>query len=311
MIKTHLLFYFLLILITFQVNSQTNKFKVMTWNILHGANDIVNGKENAIKIIKEIDPDVLLMIETYGSGKSIASSLGYNFHLIATKGTPLDDKNTNLSIYSKYPFGERIDTKYPFYLGGIEIFIDNQKIRFFCNWFHYLPWNNQPEKMGKSTEELLLWEKTGYKYDMIQNVLPYLKKYVAQTDSIPMIFAGDMNSLSHKDWDNRTKNIHNGLVVPWYSTKVLDELGLIDSYREINPNPISHPGITWDNKKRENDSHRIDYIFYKGNSLEPTNSESYMSFFNEPLLINDKEIIYPSDHGFVVTSFDLNKMHLK
>ena len=29
------------------------------------------------------------------------------------------------------------------------------------------------------------------------------------------------------------------------------------------------------------------------------------------LLINDKEIIYPSDHGFVVTSFDLNKMHLK
>ena len=109
--------------------------------------------------------------------------------------------------------------------------------RFFCNWFHYLPWNNQPEKMGKSTEELLLWEKTGYKYDMIQNVLPYIKKYVAQTDSIPMIFAGDMNSLSHKDWDNRTKTIHNGLVVPWYSTKVLDELGLIDSYREINPNP--------------------------------------------------------------------------
>jgi len=61
-------------------------------------------------------------------------------------------------------------------------------------------------------------------------------------------------------------------------------------------------GITWDNKKR-NDSHRIDYIFYKGKSIKSTNSKSYMNFFNEPLSINGKEIIYPSDHGFVVTSF--------
>ncbi len=110
-------------------------FKVMAWNILHGANDIPNGVENAIDIIKEINPDVILMVETYGSGKRIADALGYNFHLIAKEGTALNDKHINLSIFSKFPFGERIDTKHPFYLGGREIIINHKKIRFFLIGF--------------------------------------------------------------------------------------------------------------------------------------------------------------------------------
>lgn len=73
-------------------------FKVMAWNILHGGNDIPKGPEEVIHIIQEIDPDVILMVETYGSGKRIADSLGYNFHLIAEEGTALDDKT------STYPY---------------------------------------------------------------------------------------------------------------------------------------------------------------------------------------------------------------
>lgn len=287
-----------------ETNAQNSTFKVMSWNILHGANDIENGQQNAIKIIREINPDVLLMVETYGSGKLIAETLGYNFHLIAAEGTPLDDKSVNLSIYSKYPFVNRIDTEHPFYLGGIEIIIANKKIRFFSNWFHYLPWSDEPEKMGKSAEELLTWERTGSRYEMIQKVLPYLKKYTQETDSIPMIFGGDINSPSHKDWGNQTKELHNGLVVPWYATKVLEDLGLIDSYREVNPSPISFPGITW-NTKGKNDSHRIDYIFHKGKSLRPIKSDSYNAFLDEPISINNKEIRYPSDHGIVVTTYEV------
>ncbi|WP_198841570.1 endonuclease/exonuclease/phosphatase family protein [Aureibaculum flavum] len=281
-------------------------FKVMAWNILHGVNDIENGPENAIKIIKEINPDVILMVETYGSGKMIADAAGYNFHLIAQEGTPLDDKSVNLSIFSKFPFGERIDTKFPFYLGGRAVIIKGQKINFFSNWFHYLPWSDEPEKMGKTVEELLKWERTEIKYKMIQEVLPTIKKYALQTDSIPMVFGGDMNSLSHLDWGEDAKKIHNNLVVPWYSTKVLEELELIDSYREVNANSITHPGITWDSKGIK-DEHRIDYIFYKSPKLKAIKSTSYMAFLNEPFSINEKQINYPSDHGFVVTTFELKE----
>lgn len=287
-----------------EAQKQTETFKVMAWNILHGANDIKDGKEHAIQIIKEINPDVILMVETYGSGKEIADSLGYNFHLVAPEGTALDDKNVNLSIISRYPFGERIDTKFPFYLGGREIIIQGQKIRFFSNWFHYLPWENQPEKLGKSVEELLVWERSGSKYEMIEKVLPYIRKYASEADSVPMIIGGDFNAPSHLDWGVETKEIHNGLVVPWYSTKVLENIGLVDTYRTLNPSPISHPGITW-HTKGENDSHRIDYIFYKGPKLKALKSETYQVFFNEIIKLNDKEILYPSDHGFVVTTFKM------
>ena len=284
--------------------AQKETFKVMAWNILHGGNDIENGQQNVVKIIREINPDIILMVETYGSGPYISNELGYNFHLIASEDTALNDKSVNLSVFSKFPFGDRIDTDFPFFLGGTEIIVHGTKMHFFSNWFHYLPWNNEPEKMGKTTEELLEWEKTEHRYKMIQKVLPYFKKYGSQSDSIPVIVGGDMNSPSHLDWNKKTRKIHNDLVVPWYATKIFEDLGFSDSFREKNPNPLKKPGITWDNKTR-NDSHRIDYIFYKGGGIKAIESESFMAFFNEPLKINDKEILYPSDHGIVVTKFKL------
>jgi exonuclease III len=284
--------------------AQKTEFKVMAWNILRSGNQIENGVDNVADIIKEINPDIVLMVETYGSGPYIAKKNEYNFHLVAKEGTALDDKSVNLSIYSKFPFGERIDTDYPFFLGGIEIFINNKKVRFFSNWFHYQPWNNKPEDMGKTVQELLDWERTEHRYNMIQKVLPYFEKYAKESDSIPIIVGGDMNSPSHLDWSEKTKNIHNGLVVPWYSTKVFEDLGFTDSFREKNPNPIKYPGITWDHKERD-DSHRIDYIFYKGKKLKSTQSKTYMQFFNEQIEINNKRFAYPSDHGIVVTTFKL------
>ena len=299
-IKTLIFF----IIFSQQVFAQKTEFKVMAWNILRSGNQIENGVDNVADMIKEINPDIVLMVETYGSGPYIAKKNGYNFHLVAKEGTALDDKSVNLSIYSKFPFGERIDTDYPFFLGGIEIFINNKKVRFFSNWFHYQPWNNKPEDMGKTVQELLEWERTEHRYNMIQKVLPYFEKYAKESDSIPIIVGGDMNSPSHLDWSEKTKNIHNGLVVPWYSTKVFEDLGFTDSFREKNPNPIKYPGITWDHKERD-DSHRIDYIFYKGKKLKSTQSKTYMQFFNEQIEINNKRFAYPSDHGIVVTTFKL------
>ena len=285
--------------------SEKRMLKVMAWNILHGGNDLEEGPQRVIDIIGAIDPDVVMMVETYGSGKMIAEALGYNFHLIAPEGTLPDDKSINLSIYSKYPFGQRIDTDYPFFLGGREIMVEGRRINVLSNWFHYEPWDDAPEHLGKSVNELLQWEKTGKKYEMVQKVLPILKEYTKVADTIPLIIGGDFNTLSHLDWGEETKSIHNGLVVPWNTTKILEDLGLKDSYREINPNPNWHPGITWDSKDAT-DSHRIDYIFYKG-GIKPITSDSYMAFFGETIRLNDQIIAYPSDHGFVVTQFVLEE----
>lgn len=284
---------------------ESTHFTVMAWNILHGAHDIENGPQHAIEIIRELNPDVILMVETYGSGQAIADSLGYHFHLIAPAGTPLDDPSVNLSIISRYPFGERIDTDFPFYLGGREILIGGQKVRFFSNWFHYDPWDDAPEQLGKSAAELLEWEKTGRKYAMLQKVLPYFQKYALVADSIPMIVGGDMNAPSHLDWGPETQSLHNGLIVPWLTTSSLEKIGLIDTYRLLHPDPVAHPGITWDEKNRA-DEHRIDYIFCKGERLRPVSSQSFKAYLGESIQLGERQIPYPSDHGIVLTTFELH-----
>ncbi len=287
-------------------NAQPDTITVMAWNILHGANDIPDGRYRAIEIIKALDPDIILMVETYGSGKEMADSLSMHFHLIEKEGTPLDDEKVNLSIFSRFPFGERLDTDFPFYLGGREISIRGKRLRLFSNWFHYLPWHDEPETMGLSAEELLAWEKTGKKWEMVQKVRPYFEQFAGEADSVPLIVGGDMNTLSHLDWTERTQAQHNGLIVPWQTTKVLEELGLVDSYRQLHPDPQTHPGITWDTKGIR-DEHRIDFIFYKGPALTAIASDTYNAHLGEEIVLNGKRIPYPSDHGIVVTTFVLKE----
>jgi hypothetical protein len=249
-----------------------------------------------------LDPDIILMVETYGSGKEMADSLGMNFHLVAREGTPLDHQSVNLSIFSRFPFGKRLDTEFPFYLGGREVDINGKTLRLFSNWFHYTPWHDEPETMGMSVEELLAWERSGTKWEMLQKVRPYLEQYAREADAIPLIVGGDMNTPSHLDWTEKTSKQHNGLVVPWQTTGALEQMGLIDTYRQLHPDPLEQPGITWDVKGKK-DEHRIDYIFYKGNALRAIASESYKAHLGEMIVLEGREIPYPSDHGIVVTTF--------
>lgn len=295
-----------------QINEQETTgitFSVMAWNIWHGANDeflIEDGRPNAIRIIKAFNPDIILMVETYGSGKMIADSLGYNFHLIAPEETPLDDKSTNLSIFSKFPFGERIDFYNPFNIGGIEIFLnDSTKINAFTIWMNYRPWIDDPMDLDMSTTELIDWEKSGTRLKETQTILEGLNPYIESTDETPIILGGDFNIWSHLDWEENTKHIHEGRIVNWFTTSSFAEAGFIDSYRFVNPNPVSHPGITWDQPEKK-DEHRIDYIFYQGENMKATKSIIRKEAVNQFLKIKNDSVLFPSDHGFVYTAFEIN-----
>ena len=70
-----LIFLISLLSFHFEVFSQKTEFKVMAWNILRSGNQIENGVDIVSDIIKEINPDVVLMVETYGSGPYIAKKM--------------------------------------------------------------------------------------------------------------------------------------------------------------------------------------------------------------------------------------------
>ncbi|MFA6768659.1 MAG: endonuclease/exonuclease/phosphatase family protein, partial [Parabacteroides sp.] len=62
-----------------------------------------------------------------------------------------------------------------------------------------------------------------------------------------IILGGDFNEASHLDWIEETKDMfdHNGVVMKWRNTLELDKAGFKDAYREIFPNPVTHPGFTF------------------------------------------------------------------
>lgn len=145
-----------------------------------------------------------------------------------------------------------------------------------------------------------------------------------------VFFGGDLNEPSHLDWvaENKDMYDHNGVVINWDNTLAIEKAGYLDAYREMYPNPISHPGFTYpaDNplvaieklawSPDADDRDRIDFIFYKPNAklklkevsiLGPNGSVARNK--RVPELLEDPFItplaVWPTDHKAVLAVFNL------
>lgn len=281
---------------------KAKELKVLSWNIWHGGHSKEYpevGCKGTLDILKASEADVIFMIETYGASDQVADHLGYYHRLLSS----------NLSIYSRYPITKTLtfaDSVSTFNFGGVEIDVDGKKMRLFDLWIHYLP-DTRDVPYGKGEEAILAWDDAGSRDDEMRSILSVIAPYMAEADSIPVIVAGDFNSHSHLDWTEATKDMygHGGEVVGWSVSKMMAAAGFKDSFREINPDPVTNLGVTWMHPVSDNTSHRIDYIYYMGKALSAKASEIYNKDLGETLLINGKECFYASDHGLVLTTFDI------
>lgn len=286
------------------------QLKVLVWNIWHGGNDESlpkDGRPSVIEVIKTSEADVVLMIETYGSAPMISESTGLDYHLISS----------NLSVYSRFPITKKLaftDSISTFNLGGVEILaFDSIPMAIFDTWLHYLP-DTRLAPTHLPEDSILAWENAGSRDDEARKVVHSIQPYLNNADKVPVIIGGDMNSHSHLDWTEATKDTfnHGGAVVNWTISRTYANAELIDSYRQIHPNPLTNPGTTWisgiddDGKFGYNKQDRIDYIYYKGSRIKAVNSESHTVPPGEILVFKDKKMMYPSDHGFVLTTFEID-----
>jgi len=288
---------------------QELEFKVMAWNIWHGGHDESlpsDGRLSVVNIIKESGADVVLMIETYGSAPFIADSIGFSYHLISE----------NLCIFSRFPiietfdYGESIPT---FNFGGAKVLVHgSEEVIFYDTWLHYLP-DTRIAPLSAPHDSILAWENAGTRDDEIDAILKSIGAHLAGSDSVPVIMGGDFNSHSHLDWVESTKHLYNhgGAVVGWTISKEMAEAGFTDTYRYVFGEPERHPGTTWmsgRNLAGEKGYHRqdrIDYIYSKGSRLQIVDSRTFQVPDGDTLLYEGKEYMYPSDHGFVITTFRL------
>lgn len=285
------------------LQEQNNQLKVLSWNIWHGGHSKEypgDGCEGTIGILKESQADVITMIETYGSSDKVADSLGYYHRLLSS----------NLSIYSRYPIVETYtfpDSIRTFNFGGVMIDVNGQKVRIFDTWLHYLP-ATTIAPTDSSEKAILAWETAGTRDDEIRKILSVLRPYLAQADSIPIVMSGDFNSHSHLDWTEETKDLydHNGAVVRWPISLAMEQAGFKDSFREMNPDAAKNLGRTWRYGEETTDRHdRIDYIYYTGDKLKLLSSESHNGLLGETYTFQGKDFFYGSDHGFVISTFEI------
>ncbi|EAR00979.1 endonuclease/exonuclease/phosphatase family protein [Maribacter sp. HTCC2170] len=266
--------------------------RTMVWNIWHGGRRYGKhvGVERVVQTIKQAQPDVVALIETYGSGEIIADALGYHFYLISS----------NLSIMSRFPINKTIKAFRPFNFGGAEINLGGgRRLTFLNTWLHYLPDYSKNVIEGAISAEDLINAEKETRQSEVESILKEIKPLHSKSGSNPVIMLGDFNSGSHLDWIESTKGIHNGYTIDWPVSLAMINAGFKDSFRELNINPLLDPGLTWTPRAATSSNEyglrdRIDYIYYKG-GLIPIESK----------VIDYHPLMFPSDHAAVITVFDV------
>lgn len=283
--------------------------KVLEWNIWHGGKGerlpVKDARPEIIRILKHSGADVILMIETYGAAPMIADSLGFHYVLLSS----------NLCIFSRYPILDTLvfpDSISTFNFGGVKVDVAGRPVIFFDTWLHYLP-DARRVPVDSSETAIINWECRGSRDDEIRTILHLIRPYLQQADSIPVVLGGDLNSHSHLDWVETTKNKyhHGGAVVRWPVSWALTQAGLRDAYREIHPDPAADPGTTWLSSGKVNGSilydrqDRIDYIYYRGKKLQAVAAEVFVAPDGSTFTFHGRSFMFPSDHGFVLVTFRL------
>ena len=267
--------------------------KVFSWNVWHGGHRYGQavGLERLIETIKSTNPDIVGLIETYGSGAVIADSLGYYFYLISA----------NLSIMSRYPIEETIREFRPSNFGGVVLKLSPDKKMIYLNtWLDYLPDVDASIRQEKKNAQTLIKEEGPTRHAEIKEILKKIDPYLKNAERLPVIMAGDFNMGSHLDWTEETKALHYGLVVEWPESLEMLKAGFTDSYRKLHVNPLSNPGLTWGVRAAPTTDlyglrDRIDFIYYKGKGLNPIESR----------VIDYHPVMFPSDHAALMTVFEL------
>ena len=273
-----------------RTNAETVEFKVMAWNIWRGGREDgrLAGPRRVIDVIRSSGADIVAMQETYGSGELISKALGFHFH----------PRGTNVSIHSRFPIIEDISVFQEFKCVGALLQLPNgSKVAVYSIW---LPYDGEiwaPGTRDVSDVPAMLKACASSATDLAKMKSEIDKRLSGEKyKGIPVIIAGDFNSMSHLDYTEAAKD-HYKAVVDWPTSHVLLQQGYRDSYRDHNPVIDRKKDRTWTPRFPEQEEDRIDFIYHKGPGLTSTGSKH----------IDSHPILFPSDHSAVVSSFALTR----
>ena len=323
------------------VDGEYQSLKVLQLNVWGEGGPVPNGFQGIIDIIDQTDPDVVLLQEIRGQ-----IAINVFIDSLQKKGKTYHGKSITIStaLMSKYPLAdvqsstELGEDSYAFTKGTIKI--KGQQIVFYS--LHW-DWLNVGYYLGRGycgtswkkldapiidADSVLNYNRLSRRKQEMEALIANMKTEKKKGNLV--IIGGDLNEPSHLDWQEDTKDIrdHNGMIINWDCSMLLQKEGYKDTYREIYPNPVSHPGFTCnagnkDAKTKDlqwalgiDDRERIDFIYYFPNkklqlkevAIVGPKEDFYdgkIQFEQTEDTIIEPKGIWPSDHKGNLVEFKL------
>ncbi len=265
--------------------AEPEQLRVMTWNIWHGGREDgpLAGPAKVAQVIRESGADLVAMQETYGSGELISDALGFHFQ----------PRGTNVSIHSRFPILEDLSVHDEFQcVGALVELPDQRRVAFYSIWLPYSAeiWvegtrdNSDPASVEAACAASA--KSLGKLWGAVRARLA-----APEYEGVPVVIAGDFNSMSHIDYGHVGVDQH-GVVVDFPTSHILMDGGLIDSYRAVHPDIDRQRDATWTPRFPRQEQDRIDYI-YASPTLKPIDSH----------IVRDLKDGFPSDHAALVTTY--------
>lgn len=235
---------------------------VLTYNMWFGGSKVNNYHAKQVAFLASSNFDIVVLQESWGGQ---AHRLGHALGWYSWQGV------NSASIISRYPIVERYPQKN--HGGAVRIALDGEDLEINVWGVHlaytpYGPYDFCYENM--TVDEVMARERNSGREGQIKETVGLMKKHLDNSDRVPVILAGDFNAPSHLDWTKENSDEHCGAGdVPWPTSKVPVDAGLLDSFRTVHPDPARKPGYTWspiylDNEGRPEPLDRIDIIYHKG-----------------------------------------------
>lgn len=285
----------MLTIIAATVLTAPQTFKVMSYNIWVGGTRH-QPLSQTVKAIQTSKADIVGIQEPGPNLAAIAKALGWNH-------------SAESSVITRFSIEKSWDVPNVSWGAAIVKLPDGRKVYVYnchLNAYPYGPYEIR-DKKANTVAEAIAVERNAGRLPQVQKFLAHIQSNVPAGASV--VFTGDFNAPSHLDWVEATKNRTFNLVVPWPVSSEVHREGFQDSYRTIHKNPVTKPGYTWSpgypvpNIDADDVMDRIDFVYFRGPGLRPTDSQ----IVAEPGPLTDIPVDpWPSDHRAVLTTFRLN-----
>jgi endonuclease/exonuclease/phosphatase family metal-dependent hydrolase len=317
--------------------------KVMQFNIWQEGTSVKNGLTYIRDIIHSVHPDLVCFSEVKNySGDwttkmvNELATLGLTYYRGYVAGA-------DVSLISKYPITSSgpviggATVPYVVNMNGASIVVCPSHLDYTC-YATYLPrgyacggsgeyagWNALSPFIPETNVSVISAQNLASNRDeQMGAFIDYM-----QNETRPVLLIGDFNEPSCLDWTAKQANLydHHGVVYEWPTTLWLKNNGFVDAYRQVYPDEVLNPGITWPAVATGvgstswaplcDERDRIDYIFYKGTGVIATEASivgpkgcfvknTITTDGNGDDLFEASTMPWPSDHKAVTATINFS-----